>query len=84
MVERLWLENGLARGAAGHRLRLRHRSDDCPVKAGVTFTRENLWVKRPATDSIHATILDEVLGKTAARDIAADRHVTHENIVGFA
>ena len=53
------------------------------VKAGETFTRDNVWVKRPGTGPIHATLLDDVLGKTAARDIAADRQVTPEDIVGF-
>ncbi len=54
------------------------------VKAGETFTRENLWVKRPGTGPIHSTLLDDVLGKTAARDIAADRHLTGEDIVDFS
>lgn len=54
-----------------------------PVGAGQPFSRGNIWVKRPGTGPIHATRLDEVMGKIAARDIPVDRHVVPEDIVGF-
>lgn len=55
-----------------------------PVKAGETLTRENIWVKRPGTGLIPAERLEAVLGRRAARDIAADRHVAPEDIESFA
>ena len=55
-----------------------------PVRRGETFTRNNIWVKRPGTGPIHATRLDEVLGKTARHDLPADMHVRPEDIAGFA
>lgn len=54
-----------------------------PVVAGEPFSRHNIWVKRPGTGPIHATRLEEVIGKLAARDIAIDSHVVPEDIVGF-
>jgi 1,4-dihydroxy-2-naphthoate octaprenyltransferase len=43
-----------------------------PIKAGEAFTTENLWVKRPGTGAIPAERYEEVLGKTARRDIPTD------------
>ena len=54
-----------------------------PVKTGDTFSAENIWVKRPGLGPIHATRLDDVIGKVAGRDVAADVHVTLEDIVDF-
>jgi N-acetylneuraminate synthase len=42
------------------------------VAAGERFTRDNLWVKRPGTGEILAARYEEVIGRTAARDLAAD------------
>ena len=53
------------------------------VRAGEEFNRNNIWVKRPGTGPIQATYLDNVLGKTAARDLPADIHVDPLDIVGF-
>ena len=47
-----------------------------PVKAGEQLTRHNLWVKRPGTGSIPAERYEDLLGKRAARDLAADIHLT--------
>ena len=47
-----------------------------PVKAGEKLTRDNLWVKRPGTGSIPAERYEDLLGKRAARDLAADIHLT--------
>lgn len=46
------------------------------IKAGEALTRENLWVKRPGTGSIPAERYEELLGKRARRDLAADVHLT--------
>jgi N-acetylneuraminate synthase len=53
------------------------------VRAGDIFTKENLWVKRPGTGPIHATRLDEIIGKVARRDIASEVQVQPEDIDGF-
>jgi N-acetylneuraminate synthase len=54
-----------------------------PVKAGERFSRDNIWVKRPGTGRILAKDYERVLGKTAARDIAAAVHVNPEVVEGF-
>jgi sialic acid synthase SpsE len=55
-----------------------------PVKAGDTFSRNNVWVKRPGTGKIPAERLDEVLGRRAMADIPSDVHVLPQDIDGFA
>lgn len=47
-----------------------------PIKAGEALTKENLWVKRPGTGSIPAEQYESLLGRKAARDIAADEHLS--------
>jgi sialic acid synthase SpsE len=54
-----------------------------PVKAGETFSKSNVWVKRPGTGKILANRLDDVLGRKARRDISADVHVKPDDIEGF-
>jgi sialic acid synthase SpsE len=54
-----------------------------PVKAGEPFTMQNLWVKRPGTGAIPAERFEDVLGKTARRDLAADVHLSAEDIDGL-
>ena len=54
-----------------------------PIRQGDVFSMKNVWVKRPGTGSIHATRLNEVLGKVAACDIAAEAHISPGDIVGF-
>jgi sialic acid synthase SpsE len=54
------------------------------VSVGETFTKDNIWVKRPGTGLIHATRLEDILGKVATRDIAAEVHVQPGDIDGFA
>jgi len=46
-----------------------------PIKEGETFTKENLWVKRPGTGAIPAEDYESVLGKSASRDVALDTHL---------
>lgn len=53
------------------------------IKAGEPFTLANTWVKRPGTGPIHACRLNDVLGKTAARDVTADVQLRPEDIAGF-
>ena len=47
-----------------------------PIKAGETFTRDNLWVKRPGTGEITAENYEEILGKRAAVYIDNDIQLT--------
>jgi sialic acid synthase SpsE len=51
-----------------------------PVKAGETFTAQNLWVKRPGTGPILAEQYESILGKKATRDIPADEHLSPSDI----
>ncbi len=46
-----------------------------PIKAGDAFTMQNIWCKRPGTGEIKARHFDEILGKVATCDIAADVHI---------
>ena len=48
-----------------------------PVKSGDPFTRQNLWVKRPGTGAIPAERYEDVLGKTARRDLPTDTHLAN-------
>lgn len=43
-----------------------------PIKAGETFTMDNLWVKRPGTGEILAEYFESILGKKAQIDIDND------------
>jgi sialic acid synthase SpsE len=45
------------------------------VSAGTPLTSGNTWVKRPGTGEIKAADYDTVLGRTAARDLAADTQI---------
>jgi N-acetylneuraminate synthase len=45
------------------------------IKKGELFTKENIWVKRPRTGEILAEHYEEVLGKTATRNIDNDEQI---------
>ena len=45
------------------------------IKKGEVFTKENIWVKRPGTGEILAEHFNNLLGKTAARDIENDEQL---------
>lgn len=51
-----------------------------PICAGDTFSKANLWVKRPGTGEIPAEKYESILGRRAACDIAQDVHLTREMI----
>lgn len=46
-----------------------------PVQAGESFTKDNIWVKRPGTGAILAERYEDILGKKAARELPADTHL---------
>lgn len=51
------------------------------IKKGETFNKNNLWVKRPGCGEISAEEFQNILGKKAATDIAADVHLSY-NMLG--
>ena len=51
-----------------------------PITAGEVFSESNLWVKRPGTGPIPAERYEQILGKRARRDVAADIHLSPEDI----
>jgi sialic acid synthase SpsE len=53
-----------------------------PIQKGERFTRDNLWVKRPGTGEILAARYEEVLGRTAARDIGPDALLAWSDVGG--
>jgi N-acetylneuraminate synthase len=50
-----------------------------PIKKGEILTKENIWVKRPGTGKILAERFNDLLGKTATRDINNDEQLTPED-----
>lgn len=42
---------------------------------------ENIWVKRPGTGEILAEEFEQVLGKSAARDIKNNQQLTRKHVV---
>jgi sialic acid synthase SpsE len=52
-----------------------------PIKAGEPLTRRNLWVKRPGTGPVPAERYEEFLGRVARRDLAADTHISVDDVV---
>ena len=51
-----------------------------PIKKGETLTKENIWVKRPGTGKILAEHFNDLIGKTATRDIENDEQLTFEDV----
>lgn len=50
------------------------------LKRGDSFTKDNLWVKRPGTGEILAEFYPDLLGKTALRDIERDEHIGWDDV----
>lgn len=46
-----------------------------PIKAGDRLDASNIWVKRPGTGEILADRYDDLIGRTAARDIPHDAQI---------
>jgi len=51
-----------------------------PIAEGEAFTAANIWVKRPGTGSIPAERYEEILGRRARRNIAADTHLAVDDL----
>lgn len=54
-----------------------------PVKKGESFTEDNIWVKRPGTGEILAEYYDDVIGKVATVDVAADQLLAYADVEGL-
>jgi N-acetylneuraminate synthase len=46
-----------------------------PIKKGEILSKENIWVKRPGTGKILAEHFNDLIGKTAVRDIENDEQL---------
>ena len=53
------------------------------IKHNETFSKENIWVKRPGNGMILSDRFDEVIGKKANKNIDIDQQIAPEDIVGF-
>ncbi len=49
------------------------------IKKGDVLTKENIWVKRPGTGKILAEKFNDILGKTATRNIENDEQLFYED-----
>lgn len=47
------------------------------IRKGETFTKSNIWVKRPGTGPIPAEKYDQILGKKASQDIICDEQLDY-------
>jgi sialic acid synthase SpsE len=52
-----------------------------PIMKGEVFSSENIWVKRPGKGGIPAEEYENILGKTAAKNIDLDLQITYEDIL---
>ena len=52
-----------------------------PILKGETFSKDNIWVKRPGKGGILAEEFNTVIGKVAAENIEVDSQIQWENIV---
>lgn len=51
-----------------------------PISKGDVYTKDNIWVKRPGTGEIHAEHYNEVVGKSASKDLPSDHHLSWVDI----
>jgi N-acetylneuraminate synthase len=50
------------------------------IKKGETFTKDNIWVKRPGTGEITAEDYQNILGRVSLFDIRCDKHIKWSEI----
>ena len=50
------------------------------IKKGETFTKDNIWVKRPGTGEILAEEFDKIIGKTASINLENDVQLKRKDI----
>jgi len=51
-----------------------------PIRKGEEFTKDNIWVKRPATGEITAEDYSSLLGKVSLADIECDTHLEWKDV----
>lgn len=51
-----------------------------PIRKGETYTRDNIWVKRPGTGELLADKYEACLGKEALNDLDVDVQLSHEDV----
>lgn len=51
-----------------------------PIKAGESFTEDNIWVKRPGTGEILAEYYEQCIGQIAKHDFACGEHLTLQDV----
>jgi len=49
------------------------------IKKGESLNKDNIWVKRPGTGEILADEFEELLGKTAIKDISNDQQISRDD-----
>jgi len=49
------------------------------IKKGERLNKDNIWVKRPGTGQILADEFEELLGKTAIKDISTDQQISRDD-----
>jgi N-acetylneuraminate synthase len=54
-----------------------------PIMAGETFTKENIWVKRPGTGDIFAEYYDLLLGSICNNDILTEDFIKLNDVESF-
>lgn len=54
-----------------------------PISKGTAFDRTNTWVKRPGTGPLLSDKFEEVLGKTATRDLEAEVQIAAADVAGL-
>jgi N-acetylneuraminate synthase len=52
----------------------------CDIPAGSTFSKDNIWVKRPGTGQILAVEFPRILGRRASRSIAKNAQLSWDDI----
>jgi len=50
------------------------------IKSGDTFSKQNIWVKRPGIGPFFTKDFDDILGKKACRAIPPDKHIESADI----
>ena len=53
------------------------------IKKGETFSKDNIWVKRPGSGAILAKDYNSILGLKSTKDISSDSHLSLEDIEAF-
>lgn len=53
------------------------------IRAEESFTRENIWVKRPGNGPLLAKDFERILGKKSRKEILANTQIHPEDIIGF-